>query len=124
MDMIYVKIIDGTLYSTDENWYDVVMSPEEWDALDKSLAYEVVDKELKVAQSSIPLPPKEEQKLSPPPALEALYAQNNCGAVQQVEAMWDLVIYQKRDKADALEKVRKEVQETHKRLTGEYEASR
>lgn len=88
-DPIYVTVFSGTtLYQCDKESAQAELTQEEWDALDKDLSYQIIERKVVVVPAPVaeePLPP-EKQPL--PPTLEILYQQREAGFQQQIEALW------------------------------------
>jgi hypothetical protein len=88
-DPVYVTVFTGTtLYQCDKESAQAEISEKEWKALDKDLAYQIIEGRIMVVPAPVaeePLPP-EKQPL--PPTLEIFYQQREAGFQQQVEALW------------------------------------
>lgn len=122
---VYVKIIEGTPYLGDKEWYDVAMSEKEWLALDNSLLYSVEEGKLIVKGQETLKEPEEpvEVKLTPPLPLAYMLDQAGCTSMAKIDALWDAVINNDRTKADEYITKEAETRKEHERLTKEFEAA-
>lgn len=113
MEEIKVKVIEGKVYlATDEDKEFVVLTPEEWESLDKTLEYSIQGENL-ILWEDMPETPQ-----NVIPTLEAMYVQNMCYAPQMIEAMWDFLVTGNKAVIQEVEAKRSETRSQHAKLQG------
>lgn len=117
---IYVFVNEGTIYTCEQQYCQAVLSEAEWNALDRSQQYAIVDGKVVLASSLVEEP---ETPVLPPIPLEAMFAQANVGDAQRIDALWDLALLQERTKLDSIALQRQAITAEWNQLQAEYEAS-